>query len=249
MPRRFCRCRPAQRRSSSRTSRARCRASRPPFTARPRRQSARRRRYGHERKDDGDAPDRGDPGSRRECRRASSARWARASATQSWPLDNTTPPADELQRTLAAMRDRGAQAVAMEVSSHALALGRVADVRVGVGVFTNLTRDHLDFHGSLDAYAAAKRTLFERAEHAVAERRRSVAARRGARSCVRRAARSRRSASTKAPTSSGRSVETLTRRQQLPSRRPPLRVAACRAVQRVERAGRDRDGARARRPR
>jgi len=82
-----------------------------------------------------------------------------------WSLDNTTPPADELQRTLAAMRDRGAQAVAMEVSSHALALGRVADVHLAAGVFTNLTRDHLDFHGTLEGYAAAKRALFERAEH------------------------------------------------------------------------------------
>jgi UDP-N-acetylmuramoyl-L-alanyl-D-glutamate--2,6-diaminopimelate ligase len=84
-----------------------------------------------------------------------------------WPLDNTTPPADELQRTLAAMRDRGARAVALEVSSHALALGRVADVHVTAGVFTNVTRDHLDFHASLDAYAAAKRSLFERAEHCI----------------------------------------------------------------------------------
>lgn len=84
-----------------------------------------------------------------------------------WALDNTTPLADELQRTLAAMRDRGAKAVAMEVSSHALALGRVADVEFEIGAFTNLTRDHLDFHGSLDAYAQAKRGLFERSKHAV----------------------------------------------------------------------------------
>jgi UDP-N-acetylmuramoyl-L-alanyl-D-glutamate--2,6-diaminopimelate ligase len=55
----------------------------------------------------------------------------------------------------------GARAVAMEVSSHALALGRVDDVRFGIGVLTNVTRDHLDFHGSYEAYAAAKRRLFE----------------------------------------------------------------------------------------
>jgi UDP-N-acetylmuramoyl-L-alanyl-D-glutamate--2,6-diaminopimelate ligase len=86
---------------------------------------------------------------------------------EAWPLANTTPLADELQRTLAALRERGARAVAMEVSSHALALGRVADVRFAVAAFTNLTRDHLDFHGSFEAYAAAKRSLFEQAAHAV----------------------------------------------------------------------------------
>jgi UDP-N-acetylmuramoyl-L-alanyl-D-glutamate--2,6-diaminopimelate ligase len=84
-----------------------------------------------------------------------------------WPLDNTTPLADELQRMLAEMRDRGARAVAMEVSSHALALGRVADVRFAVGVLTNVSRDHLDFHGTLEAYAASKRALFEQADRCV----------------------------------------------------------------------------------
>ena len=79
-----------------------------------------------------------------------------------WSLDNTTPLALELQGLLAQMRDRGAQAVAMEVSSHALALDRVADIEFEIGVLTNVTRDHLDFHGSPDAYAAAKRRLFER---------------------------------------------------------------------------------------
>jgi UDP-N-acetylmuramoyl-L-alanyl-D-glutamate--2,6-diaminopimelate ligase len=84
-----------------------------------------------------------------------------------WPLDNTTPLADELQRMLAEMRDRGARAVAMEVSSHALALGRVTDVSFAVGVLTNVSRDHLDFHTDMEAYAAAKRSLFERSRHAV----------------------------------------------------------------------------------
>jgi UDP-N-acetylmuramoyl-L-alanyl-D-glutamate--2,6-diaminopimelate ligase len=73
---------------------------------------------------------------------------------------HTTPEAPELQRLLAAMRDRGADAVAMEVSSHGLAFGRVAGTRFRCGVFTNLTRDHLDFHRTMEEYEAAKRTLF-----------------------------------------------------------------------------------------
>ncbi|MBC5810578.1 MAG: UDP-N-acetylmuramoyl-L-alanyl-D-glutamate--2,6-diaminopimelate ligase [Candidatus Eremiobacteraeota bacterium] len=84
-----------------------------------------------------------------------------------WPLENTTPLALELQATLAAMRDRGARAVAMEVSSHALALERVADVAFEVAALTNVTRDHLDFHGTLEAYAAAKRTLFDASRYSV----------------------------------------------------------------------------------
>jgi UDP-N-acetylmuramoyl-L-alanyl-D-glutamate--2,6-diaminopimelate ligase len=65
------------------------------------------------------------------------------------------------------MRDRGAQAVAMEVSSHALALDRVADIDFEIGALTNVTRDHLDFHPSFEAYAAAKRSLFDRSHWAV----------------------------------------------------------------------------------
>jgi UDP-N-acetylmuramoyl-L-alanyl-D-glutamate--2,6-diaminopimelate ligase len=84
-----------------------------------------------------------------------------------WPLANTTPLAPQLQSLLAQMRDLGAKGVAMEVSSHALALHRVADVRFRVGALTNVTRDHLDFHKSFDAYAAAKRQLFELADQAV----------------------------------------------------------------------------------
>ncbi|HEY0798800.1 MAG TPA: UDP-N-acetylmuramoyl-L-alanyl-D-glutamate--2,6-diaminopimelate ligase [Candidatus Baltobacteraceae bacterium] len=84
-----------------------------------------------------------------------------------WPLENTTPLPLELQRTLAALRARGAAAVAMEVSSHALALGRVDDVRFAIGVLTNVTRDHLDFHGTLEAYARSKRALFDRTEIAI----------------------------------------------------------------------------------
>ena len=90
-----------------------------------------------------------------------------ALAGATWPLENTTPLPIELHRLLAEMRDRGAHAVALEVSSHALALARADDVDVAVGVLTNVTRDHLDFHGTFEAYAAAKRTLFERATRAV----------------------------------------------------------------------------------
>lgn len=80
-----------------------------------------------------------------------------------WPLANTTPLASQLHELLGKMRDLGAKGVAMEVSSHALALQRVADVRFAVGALTNITRDHLDFHKSFDAYASAKRRLFEMA--------------------------------------------------------------------------------------
>jgi UDP-N-acetylmuramoyl-L-alanyl-D-glutamate--2,6-diaminopimelate ligase len=84
-----------------------------------------------------------------------------------WPLDNTTPLALDLHRILAEMRDAGAEAVAMEVSSHALALGRVDDVAFDAAALTNITRDHLDFHGTLARYIAAKQRLFDLAAHAV----------------------------------------------------------------------------------
>lgn len=77
------------------------------------------------------------------------------------PAERTTPEASDLFRLLAAMRDRGARAAAMEVSSHALVQGRVRGARFDVGLFTNLTRDHLDFHGDFETYYAAKRRLFE----------------------------------------------------------------------------------------
>lgn len=78
-----------------------------------------------------------------------------------WSLENTTPLALELQSLFAEMRERGAGAIAMEVSSHALALDRVADVRFAIAALTNVTRDHLDFHGTFEAYAATKRRLFD----------------------------------------------------------------------------------------
>ena len=73
---------------------------------------------------------------------------------------HTTPDALTLQRELAALRDTGARAVAIEVSSHGLDQGRVTDVAFDVAVLTNLSRDHLDYHGDEAAYAAAKRRLF-----------------------------------------------------------------------------------------
>lgn len=75
-------------------------------------------------------------------------------------LENTTPLPPVLQKLLAEMRDEGARAVAMEVSSHALALARVDDIRFRIAVLTNVARDHLDFHQTFEAYASAKRRLF-----------------------------------------------------------------------------------------
>src|SRR5215470_6672779 len=77
------------------------------------------------------------------------------------PANQTTPEALDLQSMLAQMRDRGVRGVAMEVSSHALALARADGIAFDVAVFTNLTQDHLDFHGTLESYRLAKRRLFE----------------------------------------------------------------------------------------
>ena len=73
---------------------------------------------------------------------------------------HTTPDAALVHATLAEMRDAGARAVAMEVSSHALDQGRVNGVEFDVALFTNLTRDHLDYHGTMAAYGTAKARLF-----------------------------------------------------------------------------------------
>jgi UDP-N-acetylmuramoyl-L-alanyl-D-glutamate--2,6-diaminopimelate ligase len=77
------------------------------------------------------------------------------------PATFTTPEAPELQALLRESVDRNCGAVAMEVSSHALALSRVDGIRFAAAVFTNLTRDHLDFHGDMESYFQAKRRLFE----------------------------------------------------------------------------------------
>ncbi|HET9864163.1 MAG TPA: UDP-N-acetylmuramoyl-L-alanyl-D-glutamate--2,6-diaminopimelate ligase [Steroidobacteraceae bacterium] len=76
----------------------------------------------------------------------------------------TTGDAVTVQRTLARLAAEGAANVAMEVSSHAIDQWRVAAVRFRTAAFTNLTRDHLDYHGSMESYAAAKARLFARAE-------------------------------------------------------------------------------------
>lgn len=72
----------------------------------------------------------------------------------------TTADAITLQKNLAKLRDQGVEAVAMEVSSHALAQHRVAGIQFDIAVFTQLSRDHLDFHGTMQRYAAAKAKLF-----------------------------------------------------------------------------------------
>jgi UDP-N-acetylmuramoyl-L-alanyl-D-glutamate--2,6-diaminopimelate ligase len=77
------------------------------------------------------------------------------------PASHTTPEAPEVQRLLREMVERRCGAAAMEVSSHALSLRRVEGTRFAAGVFTNLTRDHLDFHEDMEAYFQAKRRLFE----------------------------------------------------------------------------------------
>jgi UDP-N-acetylmuramoyl-L-alanyl-D-glutamate--2,6-diaminopimelate ligase len=76
------------------------------------------------------------------------------------PSARTTPEATDLHALFAVMREAGVEAVAMEVSSHALALGRVDGLRVDVAGFTNLSQDHLDFHVTMADYYAAKASLF-----------------------------------------------------------------------------------------
>jgi UDP-N-acetylmuramoyl-L-alanyl-D-glutamate--2,6-diaminopimelate ligase len=76
------------------------------------------------------------------------------------PVERTTAEAIDLQRDFRAMRDGGDVACAMEVSSHALELGRADAVHVAAAVFTNLTQDHLDFHPTMEDYFRAKRRLF-----------------------------------------------------------------------------------------
>lgn len=76
------------------------------------------------------------------------------------PLLHTTPDLLCTYRSLADLASLGARTVAMEVSSHALAMGRCAGLQFDVALFTNLSRDHLDFHGSMESYAESKRSLF-----------------------------------------------------------------------------------------
>lgn len=82
---------------------------------------------------------------------------------------NTTGSAIDVQRILSQLDAKGAQYTAMEVSSHGLVQGRVAAVPFSLGIFTNLSRDHLDYHGTMEGYEAAKKLLFtgHHCEHAV----------------------------------------------------------------------------------
>lgn len=81
--------------------------------------------------------------------------------------ERTTPESFELQALFRRMADAGCTHVVMEVSSHALCLQRVAGIRFAVGLFTNLSQDHLDFHGSMEAYCDAKALLFRQCEKGV----------------------------------------------------------------------------------
>ena len=83
------------------------------------------------------------------------------------PAHRTTPESWEVQKLLRDMADRGCTHVVMEVSSHALALHRVDGIRFQAGIFTNLTRDHLDFHGTMEEYRRVKGLLFRQTGTAV----------------------------------------------------------------------------------
>ena len=83
------------------------------------------------------------------------------------PASRTTPESWEVQRLLRQMADSGCTHVVMEVSSHALVLRRVEGIRFAAGIFTNLTQDHLDFHGTMEAYREAKGLLFRQCGRAI----------------------------------------------------------------------------------
>jgi len=83
------------------------------------------------------------------------------------PTERTTPESFEVQRLFAQMRDAGCGYVVMETSSHALALDRVFGVHYAVGIFTNLTQDHLDFHQTMESYCDAKAILFRNCDTGV----------------------------------------------------------------------------------
>lgn len=82
--------------------------------------------------------------------------------------ERTTPESPDLHRLLARMADSGCDLVVMEVSSHSLALDRTFGIPFEVGIFSNLTQDHLDFHGTLDAYLEAKARLFAQSSVSIA---------------------------------------------------------------------------------
>ena len=119
-----------------------------------------RRHHRDQRQDDDGLPRPLDPRGGRDCSAACSARSSRSSAAVEEEVERTTPEAIDLQRTLRRMVDAGDRACAMEVSSHALVLGRADAIHFDVAAFTNLTQDHLDFHADMEDYFAAKRLLF-----------------------------------------------------------------------------------------
>ncbi|HHZ02328.1 MAG TPA: UDP-N-acetylmuramoyl-L-alanyl-D-glutamate--2,6-diaminopimelate ligase [Tissierellia bacterium] len=80
--------------------------------------------------------------------------------SKKYKIDNTTPEAADIQRYLKMMKDKDISHCCLEVSSHALELNRVTDVEIDVGIFTNVTRDHLDFHKTMENYYQAKKKLF-----------------------------------------------------------------------------------------
>ena len=86
---------------------------------------------------------------------------------QAFPAQRTTPESVELQALLRDMADAGCTHVVMEASSIALVLRRTAGIRFAAGIFTNLTEDHLDFHGTMEAYRAAKGLLFQQTDLAI----------------------------------------------------------------------------------
>ncbi len=83
------------------------------------------------------------------------------------PTVNTTPNAWELNRLFSLMREKGCEYVIMEVSSHALSMGRVDGLHFDTAVFTNLTQDHLDYHADMESYFKAKKKLFSMCDNAV----------------------------------------------------------------------------------
>jgi len=94
------------------------------------------------------------------CRVGSVGTIAARYAGREEPARLTTPESVDLQRTLARMREAGTDTAVLEVSSHSLVLGRVRTLRFAAAVFTQLSQDHLDFHGDMERYAAAKGELF-----------------------------------------------------------------------------------------
>lgn len=83
------------------------------------------------------------------------------------PTENTTPDAHQLHALFREMADAGCEYVVMEVSSHALDQERVGGLRFAAAIFTNLTQDHLDYHGTMENYLAAKKKLFQRTDLAI----------------------------------------------------------------------------------